>query len=316
MTAKRTIVLMLSAMLLAAFATGGAAGKPGLEEDGEKIVMSNEHVRVWFQGKKPMLKVFPANENDESAYEYHFTDVVEYRDVDGDGGPADQEVVATLNLNKASAWNVTRVEEEGSVTLNLTMSAPVRLGRGVDLPQNVSLPAEDATVSLVFRIFDEETTLDAGNETVTVARTAIKYDFIVSSWPFVDADANRLALETLVGGMIELENGTGAAQVSVNGTQVGALTWIQNATGTDAEGAAIDVPVRTTVALEEDNMSRLVFTYDAPGLSTLVHDPTIGTTGESGPIESGAGGDNAVPMPAVALVAIGAGAAALATRRR
>lgn len=320
MTATRSLVIVLSALMLAAFATGGAAGKPGVEEEGDKIVMSNDHVRVWFQGKKPMLKVFPAgNESNESAYEYHFTDVVEYRDVDGDGGPSNQEVVASLNLNKASAWNVTRTEGEDNVTLNLTMSAPVKLGRGVEVPGNVSLPSADANVSLVFYIFQEDEVINASGENITVSRTAVKYDFIVHSWPFVNAQVNRLALEALVHGQLEIDNSTGVegATVMSNETEVGALTWSTNATGTDANGTAVDVPVRANVALEEGNMSRLIFTYDAPGLATLVHDPTIGTSGADESSDGGTDADGSrVPGPGAALVAVAAAGVALAVRRR
>lgn len=320
MTATRSLVIVLSAMMLAAFAaTGAAVGKPGVQEDGDKIVMSNDHVRVWFQGKKPMLKVFPAgNESNESAYEYHFTDVVEYRDVDGDGGPSNQEIVASLNLNKASAWNVTRTEGDDNVTLNLTLTAPVKLGRGVDVPGNVSLPAEDANVSLVFRIFQEDTLLNESGENITVSRTAVKYDFIVHSWPFVNAQLNRLALEALVHGQLELDNSTGVegATVMSNETAVGALTWSTNATGTDANGTAVDVPVRANVALEEGNMSRLILTYDAPGLATLVHDPTIGTSGADESTDGATGGESRVPAPGLVLVAVAAAGTALVARRR
>jgi hypothetical protein len=315
MTAFRSLVIVLMALALAATAAGAsAAQKPQAREDADKIVLENEHVRVWFQGKKPMLKVFPANGSNESAYEYHFTDLVEYRDVDGDGGPSSQEVVASLNLNKASAWNVTREEGDGNVTLNLTMTAPVKLGRGVELPQNASVPGgADATVSLVFRIFEEDVTLP-GN--VTVSRASVKYDLVVAQWPFVNAEVNRLALESLVTGLVELEEGN-AATVSGNDTQLGALTWIANATGVSAEGQAVDVPVRATVAMEAGNMSRFVFTYDAPGLRSLVHDPTIGLTDAEGEQTSTQGEDQSrVPAPGVALVALVAAGAALVMRRK
>ena len=314
MTANRSLVIVTTALLVAAFAAGAAVGKkPEASEDGDKIVLANDYVRVWFQGKKPMLKVFPANESNASAYEYHFTDLVEYRDVDGDGGPSNQEVVASLALNRANAWNVTRSEGEGNVTLNLTLVAPVRLAPGVQLPQNVTSPSGVANVSIVFHVFEETTTID----NVTVPRTAVKYDLVVSSWPFVNANVNRLALESLVGGMLELDNSTGleGATVVANDTELGALTWVSNATGYTANGT-VDVPVRANVALEEGNMSRLVFTYDAPGLTGLVHDPTIGTSGTAAESGSGEEGGNAVPAPALVLVAMATVAAALVMRRK
>lgn len=307
---KLTVAILVTALLLAAVPAAGAQA-PRLTEENDKFVLENDAVRVWFQGKKPMLKVFPAgNDSNESAYEYRFTEVVEYRDVDGDGAPSNQEVFSSLNLNAASGWDVQRSESEDNITLNLTLTAPVRVGR---LDTNVTLPDTDATVSIVFHIFSEDVTID----NVTVPRTAVKYDFIVSSWPSVGDDLARLALESRVTGNITMDDATegGSATVTTtNDTEIGALTWVSNATGVTTDGENVTVPVVTRIAMAEEGTSRVVFTYDAPDLTTLVHDPTIGTSGGD-PSESGAENGNGVPGAGMLIVAVVAVAAIVARRR-
>ena len=308
----KLIVAALMAALVLAAVPAAEAKAPRLTEDNDKFVLENDAVRVWFQGKKPMLKVFPAgNDSNESAYEYRFTEVVEYRDVDADGAPSNQEILSSLNLNAASGWVVERSESEENVTLNLTLTAPVRPGR---LDANVTLPDMDATVSIVFHIFSEDRTVD----NVSVPVTAIKYDFIVSSWPTVGGELGRLALESRVTGNLTADNATdgGSATVhSTNDTELGALTWVSNATGVTTEGENVTVPVVTRIAKIEDGMSRIVFTYDAPDLASLVHDPTIGTSGDVAESGSDDDGRCAVPAGGVLVVAVVAVAALVARRR-
>lgn len=330
MQPKPFILALLCALAVAA----PAVAAPKSTEEGDKVVLQNDHVTVWFQGKKPMLKVIPtanatAEGNASGAYGYKFTEVVEYRDVDGDGAPSSNEVVASLNLDKASAWTVNRSETpEGGVVLNLTLKGPVKMGPktdGVPLPQdvNLSLPDREADVGLVFTLHDGATTVQAGDGNVTVPGTSVKYDFVVNKWPFVDATATRLALVMHVEGALELvsEGGVEGATVAANQTQVGVLAWLPTAQGNTTSGQTIEVPV-TTSATAEGNVTRLVHTYDAPGLASLVHDPAIGVTPtEEAMAPAGtddpAGEDrNTVPGPAFALALAGFALVALALRRR
>lgn len=332
----RNTVIVLS-LLLAFAAIPAAVAKPRASEDADKIVLENDHVRVWFQGKKPMLKVFPANatedENATGAYGYHFMELVEYRDVDGDGIPSNQEIVASLNLNKASAWEVSRNETETGIVLNLTLTAPVRFGKQLDelptsnvtgdLAENITLPTEStAIVSLVFTIEDGARTIEADGVNVTVPATSIKYDVVVSKWPFVNAEVDRLALDMKVEGELELtdESGVEGAEVLANGTSVGALTWVSNASGNTTVGETVDVPVHAVIASSGEGVSRLVFTYDAPDLASFVHDPTIGTTStpeamqESG--SSATSDKSPVPGLGVGLLVVAALGAFVLRRRR
>jgi hypothetical protein len=111
-----------------------------------------------------------------------------------------------------------------------------------------------------------------------------------------------------------------SATVAANGTKVGALAWTSLATGKTLQGA--DVPVPVKAALKADgNDTRVVFTYDAAGLASLTHDPTIGVASASVAPVDGAGGLGEavkdVPAPGLALVVVAAAAAAaLVTARR
>ena len=325
MTMKATTSFAIILVLGAAMLSSAAALPPQVSEDKDKIVLENDHVRVWFQGKKPMLKVFPADAPDEDnasgAYGYQFRELVEYNDLDGDGLPTNNEVVSSIDLNRASAWNVTREEGEDNVTLTLALTAPVKLGRKIELPtdnatgnvtdnatENLTVPGRDApaNITIVFHVYETATTIETPEGNVTVPETAIKYDLIVGSWPFINADLDRLALEIQVTGTLKVE-GDNATVVS-NDTQVGALSWLTTATGNTTEGETVDVPVRVGVASEDEGMSRLVFTYDAPDLASFVHDPTVGTSGPNGTLdqtgEENAEGNGASSVPGLGAIGV------------
>lgn len=318
---RNAIVPVLIAVALLAAVVPADAKKPGAREDGDKLVLENDHVKVWFQGKKPMLKVFPAG-NESGGYGYRFDQVVEYRDLDGDGLPSEQEVLARLSLASASAFEVNATEEEDRAVLNLTLTAPVKLG-GAKALDNLSLPTtpagRSATVRLSFTVWQEDATVDANGTTVEVPRTSIKYDFAVDEWPFVDAQNDRLALDMQLQGEASADE-DGAATVEANGTRVGVMTWTTEAQGTNAAGENVTVPVKAKVGA--GNASRVVFTYDAPNLATLLHDPTLGvasaeeTDGEATGGSSTTGGSNEAPGAGVLLVAGAAAAVAVALRRR
>lgn len=323
------ILATACAAMLALAATGAAAAAapPEIKEDGDKLVLQNAHVTIWFQGKKPMLKVFPAGleDNESAAFTYKLTDVVEYRDVDGDGAASQAEVVSRLNLEKASSYQVERLETEDSVVLNLTLKGLVTLGKPAVLDQDIALPDREAIVSIVFTLHGSAVEAQLAGENVSIPATSVKYDFIVTKWPFVDADAHRLALETVVGGSLALdenltsEAAAGAATIDANGTAVGLLAWANTAQGVKADGTAVEVPVKTKVAAE-GNATRVTHTYDAAGLATLVHDPTVGILPDEAVTETGVDGIgdklNTVPVPGIALGLAAVGTAAVILRRR
>ena len=55
-----TVLLTTSVLVLAGLAS--AAGEPPKSsEEKDKFVLANDVVQVWFQGKKPMLRLLPAS---------------------------------------------------------------------------------------------------------------------------------------------------------------------------------------------------------------------------------------------------------------
>lgn len=319
---RQVILPILVAFALLASAAPATAKPVRVSEDKDKIVLENDHVKVWFQGKKPMLKLFAAG-NDSAAFEYKFTQVVEYRDLDADGLPGETEVVSRLLLEKASAFEVNTTEVDDGVVLNLSLTAPVKL-TGNPVLENVTVPDRDATVRIVFTLREADATLDVDGADVPVAATSVKYDLVVETWPFVDAAANRLALDTRVTGHVEADpvGALGAATVDANGT-LGALTWVTTAEGKTASGQDVDVPVKTAIKPDaaDANVTRVVFTYDAANLASLVHDPTVGVASAEDADEATDAtskvSDAVKDVPGVGAIAlvVGVAAAAIVARR-
>lgn len=284
------IVLVACLALAAASAFAAPAAGPQAREDKDKFVLQNSDVQVWFQGKKPTLHLLrgDATDNGSAVLTYKFTQVVEYRDLDGNGAPSDNEVVASLNLDRADGWKANVSTAEGLAALNLSLVDQVRVGQA-DLPKSpVALPGgadREAQVRLLFALRGADVNLPMGPVNATVLATSVKYDFAVDKWPFVDAANDRLALEMQVTGAVKNANFSGlqrAAVAGANGTAIGALSWTTTAQGRVAGNASVPVPVKADVAAEKDatgaatGMTRIAFTYDAPGLASLVHDPTVG----------------------------------------
>lgn len=321
---RQFILPILVAAALLVVAVPGGAKPTRISEDNDKIVLENDHVKVWFQGKKPMLKVTAVG-NESASFDYKFTQISEYRDIDGDGIPSGSEIIARLQLEKASAFDVNTTQIEGGVVLNLSITAPVKL-TGSSALENLTLPNRTATVHIVFTLRDEDATLDANGTSIPVPAASIKYDLIVESWPFVDATRDRLALETRVTGKVDVAEGgaPGAATVGANNTTIGALTWVSTAQGRTTAGADVDVPVKTAFKTDatEANVTLVVFTYDAPDLASLVHDPTVGVASAE-PTQDATGSGDAdaktvkdVPALGMAALVAVAATAAIALRRR
>lgn len=333
-------IALLTAALLATTAFAVAQQEPDgpqAREDKDKIVLQNEDITVWFHGKKPFLKIFETtaaeNASAEAAFTYKFHEVVEYRDLDENGLPAETEVLASLLLEKASGWEVETAEANGTVVLTLTLEAPVKLAGRLMQDESVTIPTDRAArVALVFTISGEALSVDTGDANITVPTNAIKYDFVVEQWPFVDGAESRLALESQVTGGLQLEDvlGVNGASVAGNGTQLGVVAWTDTAQGVTTDGENVTIDVRTELEAMDGaeaganatGMTRLVHTYDAADLASFVHDPVIGVAsagsgdGEGGVTEGVGDNLNGVPAPGVALVAAAIAAAAVVMARR
>ncbi|HEX2021658.1 MAG TPA: hypothetical protein VHH36_03045 [Candidatus Thermoplasmatota archaeon] len=329
-----TIVLALA---IGGIAAAAAKTGPKAREDSDKIVLENDEITVWFQGKKPMLHVFATgagavNGTPPVGYQYKMRDVVEYRDIDANGLPDPTEVLARLSLEKASAFEVNTTDVEGGVVLNLTLEAPVQIAGGLPVPDQapgVAVPDRTARVTLSFAIRGEDTVLSVGGANLTVPENAVKYDFVVEKWPWTDASNGRLALDVQVVGVTDAVTFAGLSGLAVegaNGTKLGAVTWTETAQGVTADGAEVEVPVKTKVVADADaanasSATRIVHTYDAGNLQTLVHDPVLGVASAQGSLDGAndtqevADKVDAIPGPGVALGVLALAAVALLARR-
>lgn len=303
MNASRTLAILLIALVGAAALGDAAAQAPAIREEDDKLVLTNDTIAVWFADGRPTLTVIRASDLlGANGYEYRYTDVVEYRDVDGNGAPGDTEIVARLQLSDAN-WSVQRVETDERASLNFTLESPVELGL---LPaQNVTLSDRVANVSLVFTLGGP-----------TASTNAVDVDFVVAQWPFVDAD-NRLALQSFATGTIELDetNETVTAALTSNETALGNVTWDTMAQGVGENGTAVDVPVVPAIALASENESLVVLTYDATGITGLTHRASLAIPGPAVAAESTAAKGLTVPGPGL-LLGVAALAAVGLLRRR
>ncbi|MFA5862071.1 MAG: hypothetical protein WDA16_10295 [Candidatus Thermoplasmatota archaeon] len=284
-----SILTVLSLLVGSAFA-GASPSAPAVKEDARGIVLSNDLVSFSFLDKKPVLVVRAAG-NETDAFTYTFDQLVEYRDVDANGLPSDNEVVARLDLAAAS-YQVNQTTKGDAVVLNLTLTAPVKPTKTPapapgGVLDNLTLPNGDAQVTLLFTLRNTATTLKAGAASLTIPASAVKYDLFVTKWPFIDSSMDRLALDMHASGVGEQAPGVGveSAVLARNGTQVGAVSWSTLARGATPQGATIDVPVRAVLKVQPSangtSETRIVYTYDAADVATLVHEATIGLASAS-----------------------------------
>jgi len=333
MRAFPAFAILLLAFAGVAAAQGSPAGAARAAEEKDKYLLANEHVQLWLTGKAPVLRVLPGNATDANAsgaFTYTFQQVVEYRDLDANGAPSPNEIVASLPLDAPQGWKANVTNASAASSINMTLTSDVRLAVA-DVPNvPVSLPADrSATVSLLFTLRGADQDVALGALNATVQATSATVGFAVEKWPFVDAANDRLALTTLATGSVKSANFTGlqrAVVSSPDGRALGALAWTLTAQGKTSAGASLPVPVKTDVAPVTDptgtatGTSRLAFTFDAPALASVKHDSTVGLfpVEVAMPSSASVGAESLKPSPSVGLVgAVGiAAVAALALRRR
>ncbi|HWG89659.1 MAG TPA: hypothetical protein VNZ52_02315 [Candidatus Thermoplasmatota archaeon] len=317
-TVAALVALAFLASALAAPALAGATTAPKAREEKDKIVLENDQITVWFQGKKPMIKILPANKT-EAAFDVKLGELVEFEDLDKNGAPSANEVRATLNLHQAKAWQITTTEEDGVVVLTMTLEAPLKYKGAVPETPLDDLVNKDrvGNVTLVFRLGSTTVTLPAGNTTLTLLPTETKFDLYVNKWTWADGAKNLLALTFDAGekGNATLaETGPRAALGTANTTR-GYFTWLETAEAVK-DGANITVPV-TGHALDEPGRYALV--YGVGGFTSLLHDPTIGASPTGEPVTETTVPENLSTVPAagtlLAVAAVGAAAVLVARRK-
>lgn len=319
--AERLLVGAVAVALLAP-AAAGAAAEPRFEENSNRYELANDEISVWFQGKKPLLKVFPS-ENESRSYQLHMLRVAEFQDADGDRAYDEDESVAFVNLARADAYNVSTREGDDAVHVELTMNTTIQSEGPVDIGDGPQPPLEDearANLTLAFHVFGEERTLETADGNVTVAPGEVKYDIQVHRWDWRTDDGRLAFVGELPAGndtQAEAEEGDDRVSVKQNGTEIGYTTWQDTAQVTTENGTETAEVVPTLKEEQENGTMQVAWAYNATGYESLVHDPTSGVTTESTETSDdgvlGAASD--IPGPGVALAAVAVSAAAGLARR-
>lgn len=308
---------MALAVALVAPLAAGAAVQPRYEETPERYELENEDITVWFQGKKPLLKVFPSD-NDTRSYQLHFLRVAEFADEDGDGAYSEDEATGFVSLARADAWNTSVDESEDGLTFELTLNETIRQRGGGPLQGPDDPLAEDryANVTVRFHVFDAERTLETVGGNLTVEPGEVKFDVVVNHWGWQDPQEGKLAFVS----ELPAANGTQAhaeaegdrVAVERNGTAVGYATWQDVAEVTDGnETEVVDVEASYN---QTENGTLVAWAYNASGYDGLLHDPTIGVITASDVDDGTIPGTSDIPGPAL-VVALSAAAAAAVLRR-
>ncbi|HVL49819.1 MAG TPA: hypothetical protein VM889_14785 [Candidatus Thermoplasmatota archaeon] len=231
--------------------------KPRFGKHGDKFLLRNENISVWFHAAKnhakPQLKVFHTDaDGNKTGY---FVDIERVIEVDADASKGER-VVRSLKLSRADDWNVRTID--GPDTLTVTM-----------------VRAEgQAIVKLVFHI--------------SKSAPSVKFDLEVENWRWAENAANHsLALVMLVHEKeLKLRDGR---SVEVTG---GLITWDPEAKATYADGSSANLTVRRIQAPatdegdedEDDDRERaargkqrivLLFEGAPGGYEGLVYDPTF-----------------------------------------
>jgi hypothetical protein len=220
-----------------------AKARPAFSDDeqGNKWVLKNDQINVWFQGKKPMLKVFRNGENgDESGYMLKIQEIFE-KDKSG-------STAAVINLEQARPQDWHLSTDQGDDSLTQTMSAAI------------SQPGANGGSCEVTFVFHIDTT-----------SSEVKFDMVIEDWVWksADKDSATLALKLLVVDE-KLEQKAG------NEVAVGDEGYVKWASTARVGGDDVDV---THVIGSEGDTTHLILTYQNSGnASRLEYDPTIGVT--------------------------------------
>lgn len=309
------------AVALVAPAAAGATADPQFEETSKRYELANGEISVWFQGKKPLLKVFPSD-NQSRSYQFHMLRVAEFQDQDGDHAFDENESVAFVNLARADAYNVTTRSEAGAVHVALNINTTIQDRGGPDLGGTPQPPLGDearANITLRFHVFGENRTLDTAGGNVTVTPGEVKFDVEVHRWDWRTQDGHLAFVGELPAGNGTQAEAQGGNRIAVkqNGTTFGYTAW-QDAAQVTTENGTRTVDVVPSVKEQENGTVQVAWAYNATGFRNLIHDPTMGVTDaskETSDEGSLVGDVSDVPGPGVAAALAAALGAAVARRR-
>lgn len=312
------LTCIIAAVILGAPTAAARPAGDRFTETDDRMMLDNGRVTVWFVEHQPLLSVFPSGNDASTGYDFAFLRIVEFRDLDGDDAPDEDEIVARLDFQRSGAFAVDRFQTDDETILNLTLEAPTQLAPREGAP--VAFDGAPAEVSLVFQLRPHISTLWHDGVEMALPHSAVHWSLVVTHWPWLDADMHRLALETHVreDAKVHVEGPVMGATLGVMGQPAGVLTWthVAEAWGADDAPRSASAEARFQTA---DDGTRVTFAYVATGYARLAHHGTLGIANAAGPAPSepvaGIPGLQKVPAPA-ALAVAACFATAGALRRR
>jgi hypothetical protein len=321
--AERTLAGIL-ALLLVAPAAAGAAAEPRFQENSKRYELENDDISVWFQRKKPLLKVFPTD-NESRSYQLHMHRVVEFQDADGDDAYDESEAVAFVSLARADAYNVSKRSEANAVHFELSLNTTLKSrGSGGDVP-SPQPPLGDgdtarANVSLAFHVYGDDRTLETTGGNVTVDPGEVKYDIEVDRWDWTAEDSQLAFVGQFPAGNgteAQAQDGEDRVSVQQNGTEIGYTTW-QDQARIDTGNGTETVDVVPSYDEQENGTVQVALAYSATAYDSLLHDPTSGVTTSSTSTSGDDATDDGFGVPGLGVAAAMAAivGAAAARRRR
>jgi len=216
-----------------------AKGKPVWAEEKNRWILKNDKISVWFQGKKPMLKVFKTGEDEnKSGYMVKIQEIFEKEK---------ENKVASINLEQARPhdWKISSETENNTLSVFLSASISQQGKKG-----------GNADVTLIFRI--------------NTTSAEVKFDLKIENWQWKSEDKENATLNLKMLVVNEKLKNEGKGNVSVG--DKGYIKWADKAM---ANGKTINVT--SEIGEENASASHIILTFEKSGnCSTLKYDPTFG----------------------------------------
>ena len=287
-----------TATVLADNGHSGVDHAPTAVSDGNKIVVSNSHMTVWFEGMKPNLHVFVKGQDGNSTgftvdvkgvYEINGTNVPVAVLSTERAFPEEAMGMGMSNYNTSVSVQYDNASQMVNITFMLTANEfTIKSGMNANSHdstwQTTSSSPGTASIAIVFHV----------NE----ASSHVKFDLLVNKWSWVNNTGDRLALITSLeshnsmksqDGKMPTSNGASVTGNSVDvsnspfSTQ-GYISWSSYATATysnSSHARLIVEPLMMNNGENNSNDAHLWLIFNPPaGAATnytnLVYDPVVG----------------------------------------
>jgi hypothetical protein len=287
-----------TASVLASNGHSGMDQSPKVGNTGNKIVVSNSQMTVWFEGMKPNLHVFLKGQNGNSTgftvdikgvYEINRTNVPVASLSAERAFPEEAMGAGIFNYSTGVSVQYANASQMVNITFTLsanefTMQNTMNANSQDSTMQPTSTSPGTASIAVVFHI----------NE----ASSQVKFDLLVNKWSWVNSTGDRLALITSLeshssmnapNGQMPSTHGTDLKDNSVDVgsspfSSQGYITWSKYANATYSGGSKVELNVTTLMMNNGENNSNdahLWFIFNPPAgaatnYTSLVYDPIVG----------------------------------------